>query len=63
MYIFVKAAYNTTPGPDTQGKYLLSYIPTSFLYLSYPFRFSNAGCLNNNRPGQLPGEPRHVHRL
>ena len=37
MYIYViKAAYDATPGPDAQGKYLLSYIPTSFLYLFFP---------------------------
>ena len=59
---FVKAAYNAAPGPDTQGECLLNCIPTSFLYLSYSFRFPNAGCLKGDHPGQLPREPRHMHK-
>ena len=48
VYIFSsEAVYYAAPGPDTQSKCLLFCIPT-FLYLSYSFQFSNAGCLKGN---------------
>ena len=37
------------------------FLPLSCIYHIFSL-FSDAGCFKGNCPGQLPGQPRHVHR-